>query len=212
MPSDQLSDLIISSSHAINSTIHKLCHHQWCLRSLPLAKVKDSSHIMEVNFSSPIYDIGPSLPQEKTRTLGSTHRRRSFCINSSSITCASHADQRKDRDPHQDQWWEHQGLRRLACHLHHWQDHPSCELPRCQHVKNPIIGLDAIHHNRFQVHLWKAHPSAASTQRTSSLSSMSLLCLSFGSSRSCSKSSSSQGRPSVRNFGQPISIQDHFRN
>ena len=67
-------------------------------------------------------------------------------------------------------------------------------------IKNPIIGLDAIHHNRLQVHLHEKGVTSASffsisAQTTSSLSSKSLLCVRFGSSRSCSKSSSSWSDP-----------------
>ena len=38
---------------------------------------------------------------------------------------------RRIRDPHQRQWWEHQGLGHQACHIHHRQSHHSCQLPHC---------------------------------------------------------------------------------
>ena len=88
-----------------------------------------------------------------SRTLGSTHRYKSTCINRSSITCSSHPHQGEVRDPHQRQWWEHQGPRCQTRHLRHRQDYHSCEFLIVENIKNPIIGLDATHDNRLQVHL-----------------------------------------------------------
>ena len=150
-----------------------------------------------------------------SRTLGSTHWYRSSCINCSSIICSSHPHQGEVRDPHQRQWWEHQGLRCQACHLHHRQDHHSCELPHCR-------GRQESNHwswcnssqSSSSSSSWKrkVHPSTTSAQSTSSLSSKSLLCIRFGSSRSCSRSSSPLVRPSVHNLRQSVSIQHHCRD
>ena len=58
----------------------------------------------------------------------------------------------------------------------------------------------------------KVYSSAASSQSTSSLSSKSLLCIRFGSTRSCSGSSPSLVRSSVHNSRQSVSIQHHCRD
>ena len=150
-----------------------------------------------------------------SRTLGSTHRYRSGHINRSSIICSSHPHQREIRDPHERQRCSHQGLGHQACHVHHWKgDHP-CQLPHCRRRQKP-------HHrtrrnssqSSSSSSSWKrkVHSSATSSQSTSSLSSKSLLCIRFGSSRSCSRSSSSLVRSSVHNLRQPVSIQHHCRD
>ena len=54
------------------------------------------------------------------------------------------------------------------------------------------------------------HVSTTSAQSTPSLSSKSLLRVRLGSSRSCSKSSSSLVRPSVHDLRRSISIQRHY--
>ena len=94
MPTDPLrgfqdlkrSDPFINNNLTIRPTSHSHHLHRWCPRSLPLAKVKDSvvtslqstiSHQvsqktpMEVNFNNPIYNIGPSLPQERMSRIQS---------------------------------------------------------------------------------------------------------------------------------------------
>ena len=135
---------------------------------------------MEVSFSNPIYNIGPSLPQEcqepwaaliDTGAVAST-TPQSLVPHTPTMT------KEKERRPHQSQWWEHQGLRYQECQLHHWQSHHSCELPHCRR-RQEFNHRSRCHSSQSpsSSSSWKmkVHTSSASAQSTSSLSSKSFI-------------------------------------
>ena len=84
----RISDLSINSNLTISHTIHNHLHHQRCLRSLPLAKVKDSVDIISESTTS--HQMSQKTTSRRStsaipsmtlvhrclgmsRTLGSTH-------------------------------------------------------------------------------------------------------------------------------------------
>ena len=168
---------------------------------------------MEVNFSNHIYDIGPSLPQEY-QELWAAFIDAKAVASIAPQSCVPHIPIKEKSETLTNL---NGGNTQVSCDKHvtfiTGKVIIHVNFLVVEDVKNPITGLDAIHHNRLQVHLHetKVHSSTTSAQSTSSLSPKSLLCVAvrFGPSRSCSKSSPSLVRPSVHDLKQSVSIQHH---
>ena len=101
---------------------------------------------MEVNFSNPIYDISPSLPQECQEPWAAL-------VDAGAVICSSHPHQREVRDLTNVNGGNIKvlGFKHVTFITGKVIIHVDFLIVK--DVKNPIIGLDAIHHNRLQVHL-----------------------------------------------------------
>ena len=168
--------------------------------------------IMEVNFNNPIYDIGPSLPQECQEPWAAL-------IDTGAVASIApqpfvpHIPIKEKSETLTSVNGGNLGIKHVTFITDKVIMH--CQLPHCGRCqKSNHWSRCNSSQSSSSSSSWKreVHSSATSAQSTSSLSSKSLLCIRFGSSRSCSKSSCPLVRSSVHNLRQAINIQHHCRD
>ena len=227
-------DLFINNNLTINPTSHNRHLHQLRHQSLPLAKVKDSVVISFESTTS--HQVSPKTTSWRSMSTIPSMTSVHHCLKNVKklgqhsliqeqwhhlllshlfLTSPSRRSQRHSPASmvRTSKSWASSTLPsiitgRVIIHVN---------FLIVEDVKNPIVSLVSmrfITQSSASSSSWKreVHSSATSAQSTSSPSPNSRLCIRFGPSRSCSKSSSQMVRPSVCNLRQAISIQHHCQD